>query len=109
MSSIKKEVEAPGDRRNNERRPIFIAGSAVSLHGSKSVIVEDLSAAGAKLRGRDLPPVGKQVLVWMEGLDVLGLVAWSRFGEGGIMFDRALDAGELRSVEEQERERASLS
>lgn len=101
MSCPGKWVDVPGDRRSNARRPVFVAGSAVSVQGSKSVIVEDLSVAGAKVRGRDLPAVGKQVLIWMEGLDVLGCVAWSKFGEGGIVFDSALDAGTLITLEEQ--------
>ena len=101
MSCFGKRIGIAGDRRTKQRRPIFMVGSAVSVHGSKSVVVEDLSVDGAKLRGRNLPKVGKQVLVWMEGLDVLGSVAWSKFDTGGIVFDTKLDAGDLTSIEEQ--------
>ena len=101
MSSIDKPIGIAGDRRLNERRPIFMVGSAVSFQGSKSIIVEDLSPDGARVRGRDLPAVGKQVLIWMEGLDVLGCVAWSKFDEGGIVFDRSLEACEVACLEEQ--------
>lgn len=101
MSCIDKRIGVAGDRRVKERRPIFMVGSAVSVQGSKSIVVEDLSLNGARVRGRDLPPVGKQVLIWMEGLDVLGSVAWSKFNEGGIVFDRPLDACDLTCLEEQ--------
>lgn len=101
MSGVEKRTAIRVDRRNKSRRQIFVAGSAVSVQGSKSVIVEDLSAEGAKLRGRDLPAVGKQVLIWMEGLDVLGSVAWSRFDERGVMFDSPLDPRALTCIEEQ--------
>lgn len=101
MSCLSKPIGVAGDRRMKERRPIFIVGSAVSVQGSKSIVVEDLSLEGARVRGRDLPAVGKQVLIWMEGLDVLGCVAWSKFDEGGIAFDRALDPCELTCLEEQ--------
>ena len=101
MSCFDKRIGVAGERRMKERRPIFIVGSAVSVQGSKSVIVEDLSVEGARVRGRDLPAVGKQVLIWMEGLDVLGSVAWSKFDQGGIVFDRTLDVSELTCLEEQ--------
>ena len=101
MSCFGKRIGVAGDRRTKQRRPLFIVGSAVSVQGSKSVVVEDLSVDGAKLRGRNLPKAGKQVLVWMEGLDVLGCVAWSKFDTGGIVFDAKLDAGDLTCIEEQ--------
>ena len=101
MSRFEKMFRLPPDRRAAARRPIFVAGSAVTIHGSKSVVVEDVSTTGAKVRGRDLPAPGKQVLIWMEGLDVLGSVAWSRSGECGIRFDASLDAAALTCLEEQ--------
>ena len=101
MSCLGKQIGTLCDRRTKQRRPIFVIGSAVSVQGSKSVVVEDVSVDGAKLRGRNLPKVGKQVLIWMEGLDVLGSVAWSKFGEGGVVFDTRLDARDLTCLEEQ--------
>lgn len=101
MSCFGKRIGVAGDRRTKQRRPIFIVGSAVSVQGSKSVVVEDLSVDGARLRGRNLPKPGKQILVWMEGLDVLGSVAWSKFDTGGIVFETRLDAADLTCVEEQ--------
>ena len=101
MSCFGKRLGIAGDRRTKKRQPIFIVGSAVSVQGSKSVVVEDLSVDGAKLRGRNLPRPGKQVLVWMEGFDVLGCVAWSKFDTGGIVFDTRLDARDLTCIEEQ--------
>ena len=101
MSCFDCKIGVAGERRTKQRRPIFVVGSAVSVQGSKSVVVEDLSLDGARVRGRDLPARGKQVLIWMEGLDVLGSVAWSKFNESGIVFDRTLDACELTCLEEQ--------
>jgi hypothetical protein len=54
------------------------------------VLVENLSANGAKLRGRNLPPVGKQVLVWMEDKDALGRIAWAEFNQAGVTFEEPL-------------------
>ncbi len=99
MSSLERKFGIPSDRRSAARRPIFVAGSAVTIHGSKSVVVEDLSASGARIRGRDLPPSGKQILIWMEGLDVLGSVAWARTGECGVRFDVSLEPEALTCLE----------
>jgi len=101
MSRLEQKFGIPTDRRRAARRPIFVAGSAVSIHGSKSVVVENLSSTGAKIRGRDLPARGKQILIWMEGLDVLGAVAWTKKDECGVRFDVSLDAEALTCLEEE--------
>ena len=101
MSHLDKFFRVPSDRRAAGRRLLFVAGSAVTIHGSKSVVIENLSASGAKVRGRDLPSRGKQVLIWMEGLDVLGSVAWARSGECGVRFDVPLEAEAMTCLEEQ--------
>lgn len=101
MSRLEDKFSFPSDRRRTPRRAIFVAGSAVTIHGSKSVVVENMSASGAKIRGRDLPCAGKQILIWMEGLDVLGSVAWARKDECGVRFDVSLEADTLICLEEQ--------
>jgi len=89
------------DRRSAPRRQIFVAGSAVTVQGSKSIVVENVSTTGARVRGRHLPPIGKQVLIWMEGLDVLGSVAWANKDECGVRFDASLDCDALACLEER--------
>lgn len=101
MSRPENTFRFPSDRRSAARRSIFVAGSAVTIQGSKSVVVENLSSSGAKIRGRDLPEKGKQILVWMEGLDVLGSVAWTRSDGCGVRFDASIDAEALICLEEQ--------
>lgn len=101
MSHLESKFGFPSDRRAAARRAIFVAGSAVTIHGSRSVVVENLSASGARVRGRNLPKKGKQILIWMEGLDVLGSVAWARSDECGVRFDVSLDTEALTCLEEQ--------
>lgn len=91
MSSFGKRADSPTDRRVSERQTVFVTGSAVTVRGSKSVLIENLSLTGAKLLGRDLPETGKQILVWTEGFDALGSVAWKAFGQGGVVFDAPLE------------------
>jgi hypothetical protein len=95
MSCFGKRVDGRGGRRALPRQEVMIVGSAVTLDGSKPILVENVSRAGAKLRGRAFPSVGKQVLVWMEGADALGRVAWKDFNQCGVAFDPPLDEGAL--------------
>ena len=63
--------------------------------------IDSLAASGAKVRGRDLPQKGKQVLIWMEGLDVLGSVAWAKGGQCGVRFDYSLEVEAMACLEAQ--------
>jgi len=87
MSCFGNRIDVPGGRRKAARRPACSAGSAVSIQGSRSIVVENLGRNGAKVRGHNLPAIGTQVLIWTEEFDVLGSVVWVRFGERGIAFD----------------------
>jgi len=100
MSSFGKRVDGPDGRRETARQATFVAGSAVALEGSHSIVVENISRNGLKLHGRDLPLTGKQILVWMEGLDILGSVVWAKFDERGIMFEEPLEPMALTCLEE---------
>jgi hypothetical protein len=86
VSSFGKRIDGPAGRRRIPRRPIGVLGSAVTLHGAKSVIVEDLCPKGARLVGRDLPEPGEEMLLRTSELAVLGEVAWARDDERGIIF-----------------------
>ena len=91
-----ERVDVPLGRRRAPRRPSSETGSAITIEGSSSVLVEDLGCSGARIRGHKLPGIGKQVLIWTEGLDVLGSVVWARFGVRGVEFDAAPDAKPIR-------------
>jgi PilZ domain len=98
MSCFGKSNDLWHGRRAAARQRVMIVGSAVTLDGSKSILVENVSRSGAKLRGRRLPPLGKQVLVWMEGADALGHVAWTAFDQCGVAFDPPLEEGALAAL-----------
>jgi hypothetical protein len=100
MSSFGKRIDGPDGRRGSARHATFVAGSAVAVEGSHSIVVENISRDGLKLHGRDLPLIGKQILVWMEGLDILGSVVWAKFNERGIVFDEPLEPVALTCLEE---------
>jgi hypothetical protein len=90
MSSFGNRVDGPGGRRGAVRSEVTIVGSAVTLEGSRSVLVEDLCPTGAKLVGHDLPPPGAELLLRTDELAALGRVAWASSDYRGIEFERDL-------------------
>lgn len=91
MSCFGEGALVPAGRRRTARQSISAPGSALSIDGSRSIVVEDFSRLGAKVCGHHLPAIGKRVLIWTEGLECLGSVVWARFRERGIAFDAGVD------------------
>jgi hypothetical protein len=87
MSSFGKRVDGPGGRRRATRRQVTLLGSAITLQGSNSVIVEDLCPDGAKLIGRGLPEPGKEILLRTSKLRILGKITWAKKDERGVTFE----------------------
>jgi hypothetical protein len=87
MSCLKRVTDVMCNRRAGCRQVVVETGSVVTLEGPTSVVVRDISPNGAKVSGWRLPPVGKQLLLRIDGMQMLGSVAWSRFREAGLMFD----------------------
>jgi hypothetical protein len=77
-------------RRASEREPVVLAGSAFGLGRSRSIIVSDLSADGARLDGRDMPAPGDDVLVVVGPFDGLATVVWRTDDKCGVEFDEIL-------------------
>ena len=89
MSSFGKRIDGPAGRRRISRRQVGVLGSAVTINGAKSVIVEDICTIGAKLVGRNLPDAGDEILLRTSNLAVLGRIAWANQDERGIIFDES--------------------
>ncbi len=87
MSSFGKRIDGPAGRRRVSRRQVGVLGSAVTISGSKSVIVEDICPTGARLVGRNLPEAGNEILLRTSELAVLGRIAWAKDDERGIAFE----------------------
>lgn len=54
------------------------------------MVVENISAEGARISGHSLPAVGKPVLILSNSIDQLGRVVWANFRERGVLFDAQL-------------------
>jgi len=101
MSSFGKRIDGPAGRRRAARRQISVLGSAVTLHGSKSVILEDVGPDGARLVGRSLPGAGKEMLLRTSELAVMARVAWAKDDERGVIFEEqgTPNAGECLAMQ----------
>ena len=98
-----KRVDVPGGRRGAPRQPVSLAASASTISGCQSVIVENVCASGARLRGRGVPAVGKELMVKVGSMHVLGHVAWSDNEECGMAFDPPLDQNDVRTLKQEGR------
>lgn len=95
MPPIGRRGDGLSSCRCYSREPVILAGSALSIGRSRSVLVADLSPAGAKLRGRDLPKPGSEVLVAVGSQDSFATIIWRNEDGCGIEFDDSLHEDEL--------------
>jgi hypothetical protein len=88
-------------RRGSEREAVTLAGSAFGLGRSRSIIVSDLSAEGARLDARDMPAPGDDVLVVIGPFDGLATVVWRNDDKCGVRFDEALPGETLARMKSE--------
>jgi len=86
MAGFGKRIDGPGGRRRIKRKPVSIHGSAVAMDRSMCVLIEDLCLSGARVRGRELPSEGSELLLRSGNRAILGRVAWERGDRRGIIF-----------------------
>lgn len=101
MTVFGKRIDIPGGNRRSQRERVVLAGSAVTLVGSSSIVVKDLCSTGAKLCGRNLPADGGAVLIKVGDLDVLASVAWRKGDECGITFSPSLDHASVEHLKKE--------
>jgi hypothetical protein len=75
-------------RRRHPREDVTLAGSAMSVTRSRSVMITDVSALGARIGGRDLPAPGDDVLVVIGSQERMGTVKWRDLEKCGICLDQ---------------------
>lgn len=88
-------------RRCSPREPVVLAGSAFGLSRSRSVIVSDLSAEGAKLDARDLPQPGDDLFIVVGSFDTMAKVVWRADDTYGVRFDEAASNEELAAMKRE--------
>jgi len=87
MAGFGKRIDGPGGRRRIKRKPVSIHGSAATIDGSRCVLIEDICLSGARVRGRELPSEGSELLLRSGDRAILGRVAWECGDRRGIVFN----------------------
>jgi hypothetical protein len=86
------------NRRASTRESLVLPGLLSMLATSRSVVLEDVSCAGAKFRSAEAPDLGKDVLIRIGEFVALGKVVW-RNGDGcGVEFDEEIGERELEGL-----------
>lgn len=89
MASFGKRVDGPGGRRRIKRKLVSIHGTAATMDGSRCILIEDLCLTGARVRGRELPAAGNEILLRSGDRAILGRIAWELGDRRGIVFGAA--------------------
>jgi hypothetical protein len=97
------ESQNQTSRRASDREEVVLAGSAFGLGRSRSIIVSDLSAEGARLDARDLPAPGDDVLVVVGPFETLATVMWRADDRCGVRFDEIVAAEMLDRMKSEAR------
>jgi hypothetical protein len=88
-------------RRRARREAVMLAGSALAITRSRSVVVADLSFSGARLGGRDLPGPREDVLMVVGSSERMGTVMWRSGDKCGISFDQPLRAEHIERMKHE--------
>lgn len=94
---------APGYacRRHEPREEVALAGSALALGCSRSIVISDLSPDGAQIDGRELPPPGEDVLMVAGSQDAFARIMWRTGDKCGIRFDETFAAENIALMKEE--------
>lgn len=92
MPNFGRRIDGPAGRRRAPREEVVLAASALSLKGTRAVVVTDVSPVGAKLLGRNLAALEKEVLLTVGGVELFADIVWVERDECGITFDSPLPA-----------------
>ncbi|WP_162925123.1 PilZ domain-containing protein [Aurantiacibacter odishensis] len=93
-------------KRGRPRSHVSLPGNLVTPFDRQSVVFEDISAAGARVSGTNLPPVGEFVQLTIGGSKMFASVVWREGNECGLAFDHRMsdaEVAEFRQVAEEAR------
>ncbi len=93
-------------KRSRPRSHVSLPGNLVTPIRGRPVVFEDISAAGARVSGEDLPGLGEFVRLTVANTTVFASVVWREGDECGLVFDHSMtDAtvAEFRRVAEDAR------
>jgi hypothetical protein len=89
------------ERRISAREAVMLAGSAMAVTRSRSVVLSDISHSGARIGGRDLPPAGDEVLMIAGSVDTMAKVMWRHADQCGVRFDEPLCDSRIAQMKQE--------
>jgi len=97
-----------GGRRSAQRATAPLIAVVTTLKGSQSTVLVDVSDAGARLQGRDLPRKGEELFLATEEVVAFGSIVWSDGDARGMRFDEPLRPGEYQFLRQRVTQAAGL-
>jgi hypothetical protein len=88
-------------RRRHVRHPVMLAGSAMAVTRSRSVMIADVSELGARLGGRDLPSPGDELLMVVGSTDRMANVMWRSGDQCGVALDQPLAPDNIERMKQE--------
>ena len=89
-------------RRRNGRLRLRLRARLITIHGTTTGVLADLSITGARIRLREpVPSAGDALLQW-EGREAFGMIVWASECECGILFDEPLPEAVLIGMRDVE-------
>ena len=86
------------ERRKSKRDPMGIQVSLHSITQSRVALLLDVSTTGARIRGNELPGVGKDVLLKIAGVELFGTFVRTEGRDSAMTFDRPIGHRELEKL-----------
>jgi hypothetical protein len=87
------------ERRKSKRDELGIQVSLHSITQSRVVLLLDVSTTGARIRGNELPGVGKDVLLKIAGVELFGTVVRTSGRDSAMAFDRPIGPADLEKLQ----------
>jgi hypothetical protein len=97
-----------GGRRSAPRTTAPLIALVTTLKDTFSAVLVDLSSTGARLRGRSLPGVDREMFITIDGVIGFGTIVWSKGDERGVEFDPALSASDVARLRQKIAQAAGL-
>ena len=95
-----RRADGPTGRRRAVRERVDLNVSLYSVDQSRVALLIDVSKVGCRLGGSGLPPVGRDVLVKVGGIELYGQIVWKGDGERGVMFDAPMSDTDVEDLRE---------
>lgn len=103
MPIFGKRMDGVRGRRGATRERVLLSASVLTLERSRTGVLLDVSATGARLRDCGEVVVGHDLWIKVGVLDTLATVAWAENDLCGVTFDEPLSEEDLNHLKREAR------